>query len=132
MYTADLEHLESQVINALSTAADVSGLKPEPDQQDVMDDAAHDLMDMLPRILRLEKASPLVGAICDMALDVTAFDPAEDAAVRAVRRDDAISGSARLMILTVVESAKLAPEQAVASISGAADIVLKRPAIAAA
>lgn len=132
MDTETLEYLETQVISALNTAASVMTLEPTFDQQDKMDDAAHNLMEVLPKALRVEPGSPVFNAVCEMALDVTSFDPTTDFATRVTRRDDAIEGTARLMLLQVVEAAKLPPEYAAVAIAAATDRVLKRPVLAAA
>lgn len=127
-----LEYLETQVISALNAAASVMALEPTFDQQDKMDDAAHNLMEVLPKALRLEPGSAAFNAVCEMALDVTSFDPTTDFATRITRRDDAIEGTARLMLLQVVEAVKLTPEYAAVAIVAAADRVLNRPVLAAA
>lgn len=131
MDTETLEYLEAQVISALNAAAGYTATDSSS-AQDKMDDAAHNLMVVLPKVLRLESGSAVFNAVCELALDVTSFDPAADFATRVARRDDAIEGTARLMLLQVVEAVKMAPEYATVAIAAAADRVLKRPVPAAA
>ncbi len=128
----NIEYLESEVVAALNTAASVLSKAPTVQQSDAMDDNAHNLMMGMMKLLRLDLSDPLVGPVSEAMLDVASFDPAATFEQRIARRDDAAEGTARLMILQMVEASKMPTEYAAELIHQATATVLKRPVAAAA
>lgn len=130
--TLRVEYMETEIVAALNTAASTLDKAPTTQQSDAMDDNAHNLIMGMIQLLRLKLSDPLVGPVSEAMLDIASFDPAATSEQRIARRDDAADGTARLMILQMVEAAKMPTEYAAELIRQATDTVLKRPVAAAA
>jgi hypothetical protein len=129
----DLEWLESLVLDALRMTAGITKTTgPGYLEQDNLDTIADTLWRGLLDALKIPNDSVFYSAIMDLAMDLTSFDLKMSFEERVRRRDDAIDGSARLMLLSLVEAIQLTPEYGVVAIGHAGDIVLKRPVVAAA